>query len=54
MGCKPRDVNSYMPKLQAVAVGIRAWMHNHIPLFYMDVITNPCLNRDAGLADLYY
>ena len=29
-----------------------AWMGNHIQVFYMDVITNPCPNRNAGLANL--
>ena len=28
-------------------------MSNYIPVFYLDVITYPCPNPDAGLADLY-
>ena len=32
--------------------GARAWMANHNPLFYMDVINCPCPDPDAGLANL--
>ena len=30
--------------------GVRAWVCNHIPLFYVDVITHSYPNTDAGLA----
>ena len=33
-------------------IEVRAWMSNYIPLFYMDVITHPCHNSDAGLNNL--
>ena len=31
------------------AVEVWAWMSNYISLFYMDVITYPCPNLNAGL-----
>ena len=31
---------------------IMAWMINHIPLFYVDVIIHPCPSPNAGLANL--
>ena len=32
---------------------IRAWMSDHIFLFHVDVITCPCPDPDAGLANPY-
>ena len=31
---------------------MRSWKSNYIPFFYMDEITYPCSNPDAGLDDL--
>ena len=33
-------------------VEVRAWMNDYILLFYVDIITYPCLNIHAGLANL--
>ena len=45
-----------MHKLQRrfslIAVDVRSWLSNYTPFFYMDVITYPFPNLDAGLANL--
>ena len=38
--------------LTKAAVLVMAWMSNHTPLFYVDVIIYPCSNPIAALADL--
>ena len=35
------------------AVEVLAWRGNYTLLFYMDAMAYPCLNPDAGLANLY-
>ena len=37
--------------LNETAVEVRTWMSNHIPMLYIDVITKPCPNFDAGKAN---
>ena len=32
------------------AIKVSVWMRNHTSLFYVDIITYPCPNSDAGLA----
>ena len=34
------------------AIEVKACVSNYISLFHMDVITYPCPNPDAGLANL--
>ena len=34
------------------AVDVMLWMSNHIALFYVNVITYPCLDPDADLPNV--
>ena len=38
--------------LTFLAVEIKTWMSNYIPLFHVYVVTYSCLNSDAGLANI--
>ena len=42
----------FRQRFNQTAVAFRAWMGDNMLLFYVNVITYPCLYRDAGLAKL--
>ena len=53
MGCNYSSIPNFIDGFNQTVVEFRERISNRISLFYMDVITYPCPNPDAGLADLY-